>query len=307
MKRKVIQIGNSTQLISIPRSWGKRFNIKRGEELEVEEENHRLIVSTDRAVAHPATELDISTLGIMIPRCIYALYKRGVDEIRLTFDNPSLIKQVQESIQKETVGFEIIEQGKNYCIIKNVSGQFEEFEPILRRTFLLLLSMSEDTLASLEKKDYEHLHTVAYLEEANNRFTTACRRFLNRQAYKESSKIGPLYYIIEDLEKLADEYKYLCMYFYDRKNEKETGISKKTLEIFRQVHTLLRDFYEIFYKFDAQKIAVIAVARKKQVSSIISALENAETKYDRVTLHHLLTITQKIFNYVGPYLVMELK
>ena len=33
MKRRVIQIGNSTQLISLPRKWAQQFGVKKGDEI----------------------------------------------------------------------------------------------------------------------------------------------------------------------------------------------------------------------------------------------------------------------------------
>ena len=45
MKRKVIQIADSTQLISLPRKWAQKFNIKKGDELEVEEHDNKIVVS----------------------------------------------------------------------------------------------------------------------------------------------------------------------------------------------------------------------------------------------------------------------
>ena len=56
----------------------------------------------------------------------------------------------------------------------------------------------------------EETFNIAFLEEANNRFTTTCRRLLNKKGYKEYKKLGPLYYMIEELENIADQYKYLC-------------------------------------------------------------------------------------------------
>ncbi len=307
MKRKVIQIGDSTQLISLPRSWAKKFNINKGDELDVLDEQNRLVITTTTEINPETVELDISNLGLMIPRCVHALYKRGVDEIKFTFEEPSIIQSLQESLGKEAVGFEIIDQGKNYCVVRYVSGQFEDFEPILRRTFLLLLSMAEEIVLCIERKDYNHLPNIALMEQTNNRFTTVCRRYLNRKATLHPTKIGASYYLIEDIENLADEYKYLCTYLYGKNKEHELKIDTKTVELLKMVNNLLREFYEIFYKFDRQKLIMIANQRKKQIPILLSALENAQSKHEKIILHHILIIIQKIFNFLGPYLVMELK
>ena len=48
MKRKVIQIADSTQLISLPRKWALKYGIKKGDELDVEEQGSNVLVSTSR-------------------------------------------------------------------------------------------------------------------------------------------------------------------------------------------------------------------------------------------------------------------
>jgi len=88
MKRKVIQIAGSTQLVSLPRKWSIEHNLMKGDELEVEEEGNTLLVSTGKAVDSGSVEVDVSSLdrdSLMF--LIRALYKNGYDEIILNFKN----------------------------------------------------------------------------------------------------------------------------------------------------------------------------------------------------------------------------
>ena len=62
MGRKVIQIADSTQLISLPRQWTKKYNVKKGDELEVVEKDNMLEVSTKRADQEMEITLDVSGL-----------------------------------------------------------------------------------------------------------------------------------------------------------------------------------------------------------------------------------------------------
>ena len=48
MGRKVIQIADSTQLISLPRKWALQHGIKKGDELEVEEKGRKIVISTEK-------------------------------------------------------------------------------------------------------------------------------------------------------------------------------------------------------------------------------------------------------------------
>jgi phosphate uptake regulator len=305
IRRKVIQIANSTQLISLPRKWAQKYNIKKGDELEVEEQGSKISVSTEKGYKTEKVELDISNLGPMILRCVVALYKQGVDEIRVSFNKPELIESVQKAIGKEAVGYEITEQGNDYCIIKHVSGELEDFDPILRRTFLLLISMADESLDSIKKNELNNLKNIAFLEEANNRFTTTCRRLLNKKGYKDARKIGPLYYIIEEIENIADQYKYLCDYFYNLRNKK-IKINKDVLELYQETNEMLKQFYELFYKFEKDKLVFIGNQRKILVDRFLHLFEKNSSNIDKLVLHQLFTIMQKTFCLVGPYLVINL-
>lgn len=304
IKRRVIQIANSTQLISLPRKWSVKYGIKKGDELEIEENGNSLQINTNKEFRVEKVELNISDLEPMILRYVVALYKRGVDEIKVTFDKPELIESIQKAIGKEAVGYEITEQGKNYCIIKHVSGELEDFEPVLRRTFLLLISMANESLALIKKGEFENLKNVAFLEEANNRFTTTCRRYLNKKGYIESKTIGPLYYIIEEIENIADQYKYLCNYLYKQKGKK-IKINREIIELYEKTNEMLNLFYEIFYKFDKQKLVTIGNKRKDLVDHFLSLFDKSTNNIEKMVIYHTFTIMQKIFCLVGPYLVIN--
>ena len=62
MKRKIIQIADSTQLVSLPRKWSLKYNIKKGDEVEVEEQGNKLLVSTEKGVELKSIEIDVTEL-----------------------------------------------------------------------------------------------------------------------------------------------------------------------------------------------------------------------------------------------------
>ena len=84
MKRKVIQIANSTQLISLPRKWSQKYGVKKGDELEVEDDGSRIIISTEKAQELGNIEVDISGADRdFLLFLIRSLYIKGYDEIKL--------------------------------------------------------------------------------------------------------------------------------------------------------------------------------------------------------------------------------
>ena len=73
MKRKVIQIAGSTQLVSLPRKWAKEHNVRKGDEVDVQENGNTVIVTVGNLNMVEKAEIDITNLKTMIPRYIHAM------------------------------------------------------------------------------------------------------------------------------------------------------------------------------------------------------------------------------------------
>lgn len=305
MKRKVIQIAESTQLVSLPRKWCIQQGIRKGDELNVEIAGPSIIVNTSSAPSVEKVEISLKDYGSLASRCIHSLYKKGVDEILVRFDSPNDISIIQNSLQNETVGYEIIEHTDKHCLIKNVSGQIEGFDSLLRRTFLLTITLAEDGYQAIEDKNLEKLRNVISLEASNNRLTTMCRRSLNKFGSSVFTKIGPIYYIVEALEKIADQYKYLYTYLI-KLNMQKHKISPKALSILADTNAMFKLYYEVFYKLDQEKIAKMGSMRKKIIQQWYELMSKAKNPAELQVLHNSVIIMQKIFDLIGPYLVLKL-
>ena len=72
MRRKVIQIADSTQLVSLPRKWAQNYGIKKGDELEVTEHGNRVMISVDKNPQTESIEIDLSNLELMSKRIVAA-------------------------------------------------------------------------------------------------------------------------------------------------------------------------------------------------------------------------------------------
>ena len=305
MRRKLIQIAGSTQLVSLPREWCKKNNLKKGQELDVVEDGDRILINASSEPSPEIAKLDITNFGDMSARCLHALYKKGADEVHVTFKEPSKIQLIQDAIGKDLVGFEILEQKEDTCVIRYVSGNIGEFDSLMRRTFLLLLTMANQTYEFLRDEKYEALKNTAFLEEANNRFTTICRRYLNKSGREITSKVGPLYYIIEELEKIADQYKYMCQHFYNLKDGK-TKLKKNIVAIFGKTCDMIRDFYDAFYKFDPEKVRRLKNVRNQIVDDAHRMFQKNLSHADYWLIYHTLAISTKVFGMTGSLLMLKL-
>ncbi len=284
MKRKIAKIGPSTLMISLPSKWAKKFNLNKGNELEITENNENLIVSTQNEILKKELEINVSSLDLMLYRLIGSVYKAGYEQVKIIFNNPKQLETIYDVLRKTCLGFEIIEQSKNFIIIKEISKpEHHEFENVLRRNFLFLLSVANDSLDSIKKQDYDSLKNITLRDHNINKYSDFCRRILNKKSISE--KNSPLYHIIEQLEKLGDMYRDLCLYIYENKLK----LDKETLEIYQRVNEFFNSFYETFYKFNLETVEEFGKKRNELREVINKSLNSKQDK-------HILFFLNNIFN-----------
>ncbi len=305
MKRSVIQLAGRTLLVSLPAKWVDANGVHKGDELDLLEDGHRLVINTEKSSDIETAELNADTIGQFIKRYIFAMYKKGIDEIKITYSDPKVVDAIRDTVLNQTVGYEIISQTPKSCIVKLItSGNIIDFDNLLRRIFLLSLSMSEEMYDSIKKGDFEHLSKTALLEKTNNRLTTICRRSLNKRGTDHYTKVGPIYYIVEELENLADEYKYFCNNLFELRDSKNT-LKPEVLALVEKTNEALRIFYEMFYKFDIHKFGALDELKKKVDSEAQGLIKTKKLNpAELFAVHHSLVIIQRIFRMTGPQLVL---
>lgn len=289
MKRKVIQIAESTQLISLPRKWAQLHNIKKGDELEITEEGKSLKVSTDRGLELEKANIKIKNPAHFMKRSISSLYKLGYDEIEVSFDDAKVIDLIQSEIT-ELLGFEIVNQSERSCTLKNIApGLDTEFDSILRRIFLMNLSMANDSYEAISKSDFERLDDIMKVEATNNKLTNFCERMLNKKGYKDYNKVNIVYSIVVSLERVADELRDLCDYVY--RNQK-IKIGKDTLDIYKGCVELIDLFQQLFYNYDLDKMFAMKEKRINLETKAFNIL--TKNKEDSILLHYMIALIQLV-------------
>lgn len=302
-RRKLVKHGPSSLTVSLPLKWLKSHGLVAGDELDVLEHGNWLEIRTEKKAKEQVFTLSVDEYSAMLPRTIHALYKAGIDKLVLNFSDKKKIETIQNALGKEAVGYEILQQGENFCVVQNVTGDLEDFELVLRRTFRLLINQAEGAYRMLQSKAYDELKNLRALEESNNRFTTTCRRLINKRGYDNVNQIGPMYYILEELENIADELKYLCLY---AESERPKRVSSQVLSQFSEVVDFLKLFYKLYYDFSSELLEKLGRRRKKIITGCLRLLKTKQGT-DVVLLHHLLVLTQKVFALAGSCVILKAK
>lgn len=296
MKRRVIQIAESTQLISLPRKWCLANSIKKGDELDLEEQGSKILIQTTHEPELQKITLNTDQFGMFALRSIAALYKSGFDEVEITFQSPANLELLPKFLNEDLPGFEVFDHTTNRYLIKGISKETaDEFDPAIRRIFIMATSMAKNLAEVLSKHPYDiqKVNSVMAMDATINRLCNFCQRLLNKIGYKQPRKTTFIYTIIWEIEKICDELKYICLYL---KEHPKANFSKESIELFGEAVKIFDLFYNEFYKFNEHNVSVIAETRKKIMSKASQLLEKGK---DGPLLHHTIVFTQMTFNMQG--------
>ncbi|MBI5066440.1 phosphate uptake regulator PhoU [Candidatus Woesearchaeota archaeon] len=301
MKRRIVQHGSSSLTVTLPVKWVDKFNLKKGEEINIEETGDTLLVSTDKSVAISKKVVSTSDYGIFTKNNLSHLYQLGYDDIEITYEDSKTFEEIRERIPG-CIGYEIIDQKANKVFIKSIATTLEsEFDVLLRKSFLITNEMAANIIELLESKQYAKLKETRNMESLNNKFTDVCIRILNKKGYKIPRRTMQMYEIVKNIERIADEFKYVC----DLLKDNNKPLDKKFLEYFKETVDYYLAFYHMFYKFDSKLKKKLYLGRKELVDKYQKEMEKTKGK-ESVFLHHLVNIIQKTYEGAGGYFALVL-
>ena len=272
MKRSVIQLAGKTYVISLPAKWVKDYNIKKGDELEVSEEKDKLKISKDGLKTELKTEINLTGYSDDITRRIIgALYKKGYDEVKAHYDDTKQLNIIQKAADSGLIGFEIISNAKNHCILKMVANENEkDFSSVFRRLFYLLTGIGRDAIESLEPLNNEKLQEIISRDKTVNKLADYCRRMINKSK-DENSHYN--YSIAENLEKIGDEYRDMLRFICNQ----NIPIEKKIIKKFTEVNSYFDSLHEVVYNFNQGNISAFSeknIVLRDEIAKLISDNKN---------------------------------
>jgi phosphate uptake regulator len=301
MKRKIVQHGSSSLTITLPVKWVNKYGLKKGAELEVEEDGSRLILNTQEDIVNLKKEIFSKDMGLFTKNDLSHLYQLGYDDVEITFNDTKTLNEIKSRVS-ECIGYEIIDQRSNKVHIKSIVTTIEtEFDTLLRKSFQVTNEMARELLDALKNKNFGELSNIRSMEGLNNRFTDICIRILNKKGYTNQKRTMQMYEIVKNIERIADEFKYISDIFKDYKGK----ISDINLKLFSEVIDYYFVFYNMMYNFKPELKEDIFLLRKPLIIKIENQLEKAKAK-ETFFLHHQLSILQKVYEGVGGYLTLTL-
>ena len=311
MLRKIIKQGHNTLTVTLPREWVKKFNLKQGDEISISERDNGLFVSSEKKDVELETSFNIEGMDVpTIWKYIMGVYREGYDKVTIKFNPNSTIEnpykfysthRLDPSIHQKKllmiealqnfidrfIGFEIIDHGNDYVVVKDIGGlSSKEFDNTLRRIFLILKEMSEKTLEALEKSDPSKLMDTHIIDIHLDKFHDYCIRVLNKIGNKDNKKTSLLFSTLYLMEMMGDQFKNISIHLINDFSKAKFDNIKKFAQL---VMEEINEYYELFYKFDVKRINKISSIDQEIYMDIPKVYKKADEN-EKEIFHHLRVI-----------------
>lgn len=299
MRRKIMLHGPSSLTISLPAKWVKEKNLKKGDEIDLIEEDKGLLVSPvlrNREIKK--INLKLAGMDSETQRdVLLALHKKGYDEIKLSYEDPRTAKDIHSMLNELNLGFEIIRQGSNSLVIGNVSNpESEQFDNLFRRVFRIVVEYKRKIQAVVERKE-EITESCFSHRTSINRITKLCRRIIIKENKALSSFI---FSFLDDFERIA----YALSLLEEELKENRQPPSVKFAKAFEDAAGLLTGTYDLYYDFDFRRYS----DWRKLSRSLKSEIRGCKGKHDSGSCfwEHLECIHLSIDNLLVSTLAVKL-
>lgn len=238
-------------------------------------------------------EITVDVSGLtprLADRFITRAYQKGYDKINIKFDKQEVMIAIQNKV-KELLGFEILEQNKNSCVVKSIASKLDiDFDSLLRKAFLTVLDMGDTSVEALKNNDTKTLENLYHKDFDVNKFCYFCLRYINKSQH-EGFGTYILYYLVEVLEDIGDEYKALAKILINVKAK------KNIIEILTKTNNVFRLGYEFFYKPEKLKAVNAMELYNETKSEIENCYEKVKNSNDLKALANIDHILKMVYHY----------
>ena len=304
MKRKIIKLAEKTLVVSLPAKWIESQNLSKGDEVEVENLDDKLLLIPPKKSGTEKTSISIDVKGVserVLRWEVSSLHKQGWDEIVILNYTPEQQKIVEDLISNLFIGFMIMDRSSIKIVVGEVAAiDVNEFDATLRRAFRLLNTQADELIEAFEKRDSTLLKEQIAHEANNNKLTNFCERLLNKSLTQKDK--GHFWYVFAwNLEKVSDNFKYIANYYHDAMIE----ISPETKVILEDIKKYVEGYYDAIYGFSFEKLTKLSVLKRNLEKQIKQQLIRADLSHEGVLLSYLHMIVLQMADFSASLIALK--
>lgn len=237
VKRKVIRLAQKTLVVSLPAAWCRARRLSKGDEVSILPSGSGLHIATD-TVTPAVAKANVGSSAGLARRLVSVAYKRGIDELELSFSNPAVMAAIEEELDL-LMGYEIVRQTKTHCVIRSIAtAQPTEHAAIENRMWFTLLEMGRLVEEGLMGNQAAFDHAIR-MERVVDKLSNFCKRTLAKKPYGDVGKAFHEYAIARELEQVSDAYEHIARGLQGTKrNDAKLATLKRASEALRSLHAV---------------------------------------------------------------------
>ncbi|HOI18685.1 MAG TPA: AbrB/MazE/SpoVT family DNA-binding domain-containing protein [Candidatus Woesearchaeota archaeon] len=281
MKRSIMLLGGKTLVISLPARWAKDNNLRKGQEVDIHNNDGLLYIS-------PNTLRDFSSLDIdirdkknksLILKMIFSAYIRGYDEINVRFKNKEQLDLIY-SMAYTLIGFATMRQDKNVITLKDLSEiNLDEFDNVYPKIYLMLKEVIKEGIDALELGDFEKLGNFSQRDFTINQYVNFCLRSILKSNVMGSNKRIFYYSKLTNLEQLGDAF----INFFEFVAKERIFLDKNEKQCFKKIRDRINELGKVIYKPNVDNITKL-FEETKEIVYFASEIQNPAIRINIIWL-----------------------
>ncbi len=312
--RRIIAFGNSSYVISVPKSWITENKLKKGDIVQIDEKKDELTISPgqtthEKEVKRAVIDFKDDEQLPYVKSKIISAYLNNYDliEIRGRFkEGAPRIK----AILRNLTGMEIIQQSSEKVVAKDLLNIREiSIDILIRRIDNLIRSVILDSMVSLKQNNY---HNLLEMDKEVNRLVYLTYRVIRaamldsklaKKIYRNNVMLLYEWSLVTRLEKIGDQSKRIARYI------KEANFTESDMEKFESLFDTVKESYlevmKSYYKKDiesALKWELESSVLTKKCSDFVKANHNVAM---HKAIENLKNMTVSIKNVARAVIGME--
>jgi antitoxin component of MazEF toxin-antitoxin module len=300
MKRKLIRQGADALTLTLPREWTRERGLEAGQEVDVEADGDALVVRGKSEPRLTRTSMHLAQTDVHGYRhLLYNAYRKGFDEIKVTFDKSGQFAGIREVIG-ELMGFEITQQGCHDLTLKSVAlPDAKEYPVLWRRTFHIVQTAFDYLLEDMRAGQFDKGKVYA-LRLDLLRLTNFCKRVLHTTPAKDKRALND--YLLITLNDYAISQLWGAY--------ATIGDLKRPGKLLASYVAELKSFYgeltQAIFKEDLA--AVVPLTRRKYaLYELKKQLIRKASAGEREAIQELSILARLLTDYVGPLSLLTFK
>ncbi len=308
-RRKLQEQGRVSLSISLPKEWTKEFNLKKGDEIVLNEDiQGNLIVNSSKKTKDMKRKIHLPKKIPNLRSEILSYYLHGVREIKIS-DTKKIDSYIRIKIKKmisSLIGFEIMDDSSNEILVKDMLNYSQmSIKDLLKRILRILISMYEDTYEAIIKKDISLSEGIVERDnEVNNLYLLTIKCIRSALAFRTFEDINMDYIeyldhiiVSRDLERIGDCIKYINEFIVDSKIEFNSENTKLFKEVYLEVKKIFKQSLDAFFEKNIDRAINITKNSKKTEQKLQNLSKNIFKSEKNPQVINIANNFSKIFEY----------